>query len=264
MISVWTEVDRRRVYARAWLSEAHAVDAPPIVLVHGLGVSGRYMIPTAGRLAPHARIYAPDLPGFGRSAKPPRPLNVEECADALAAWMRANNLTGAALIANSFGCQVVVDLTLRHPSLVGRAILIAPTIDPARRTPWQQVARFLLDIPREPLSLIPIALWDYFTAGILRGLRTLSHALQDRIEEKLPHMDVPTLVVCGERDPIVPRDWAEQAARLLPAGKLHVIPGAAHAVNFNSPEELVRVALPFLRDGRREENRMREADAVSG
>ena len=250
------------MYARAWLSKAHAVDAPPIVLVHGLGVSGRYMIPTARILALHGRVYAPDLPGFGRSAKPPRPLNVAECADALAAWMRANNLTGAALIANSFGCQVVVDLALRHPSLVERAILIAPTIDPTRRTPWQQVARFLLDIPREPLSLIPIALWDYLNAGILRGLRTLSHALQHRIEEKLPHMNVPTLVVCGERDPIVPRDWAEQAARLLPAGRLHVIPNAAHAVNFNSPEELVRVALPFLRSRECEGNSMKEEGAV--
>lgn len=234
------------MFARAWLNDAPATDAPPVVLVHGLGVSGRYMIPTAWRLAPHARVYAPDLPGVGRSARPHRALNVAESADALAAWMRAHDLSQCVLIANSFGCQVVVDLALRHPALIRRAILVAPTIDPARRTRRQQFARFLLDIPREPLALIPVALWDYLTAGLLRVLRTLGHALQDRVEEKLPRVRVPTLVVCGERDPLVPRDWAERAARLLPSGALHVIPGAAHAVNFNSPEELVRVILPFL------------------
>jgi len=252
MISIWTEVDGRRMHARAWLGGARGDSTPAVVLVHGLGISGRYMIPTAQRLAPHARVYAPDLPGFGRSVKPPRPLGVEESSEALAAWMRANGLTRAALVANSFGCQVVVDLAARHPALVERAVLIAPTVDRARRTRWHQLTRFLLDIPREPPALIPIALWDYLTAGVSRIWRTLGHALRDRIEEKLPHVRVPTLVVSGGRDPLVPHDWAAHVARLLPAGQLHLIPDAAHAVNFNSPEELARVTLQFLRDGRRE------------
>ena len=49
---------------------------PAVVLVHWLVVSSRYMLPVAERLAPYYRIYAPDLPGFGKSAKPPRVLDV--------------------------------------------------------------------------------------------------------------------------------------------------------------------------------------------
>ena len=57
---------------------------PPVVLVHGLGLSGRYMLPVADRLAPRYPVYLPDLPGFGDSAKPARALDVSGLADALA------------------------------------------------------------------------------------------------------------------------------------------------------------------------------------
>jgi pimeloyl-ACP methyl ester carboxylesterase len=60
-----------------------------VVLVHGIGVSSRYMTPIAIELAATCKVYAPDLPGFGLSAKPSRILDVPALADALAAWMRA-------------------------------------------------------------------------------------------------------------------------------------------------------------------------------
>jgi pimeloyl-ACP methyl ester carboxylesterase len=53
---------------------------PAIVLVHGLGVSSRYMAALARELAPFYRVHAVDLPGFGRSEKPPRPLGVVDPA----------------------------------------------------------------------------------------------------------------------------------------------------------------------------------------
>lgn len=56
----------------------------------------------------------------------------------------------------------------------------------------------------------------------------------------------PTLGVRGARDPIVPQRWAEEAARLLPRGRLVVIPGAAHSITFHAPLELTRVIRPFL------------------
>lgn len=81
-----------------------------MVLVHGLVVSSRYMVPTLERLAPYHRVYAPDLPGFGKSDKPPRVLNVAELSDSLVAWMEKIGLKSAALVGNSFGCQIIADL----------------------------------------------------------------------------------------------------------------------------------------------------------
>jgi len=108
--------------------EPVSVDAPTVVLVHGLSVSSGYMMPTAVRLAPHCHVYLPDLPGFGRSPKPPHILNVVELSDALAAWMQAMKLPSATFLGNSMGCQIIVNLALRYPECINRAILGSGTL----------------------------------------------------------------------------------------------------------------------------------------
>jgi 2-hydroxy-6-oxonona-2,4-dienedioate hydrolase len=226
-------------------------EAPVFVLVHGLGMSGRYMMPTAERLAAHGRVYVPDLPGFGRSGKPRHALSIAELADSLAEWMAVNSIKGPVLVGNSLGGQVIVDFALRHPQRLVAAVLVGPTIDPEARNVSTQVFRLLVDILREPLGLYWMGLTDYLRAGIGRVLRTLRHALADPVLEKLPLIRVPVLIVRGGRDPIVPQRWVEQAAQLIPDARLVTLRDAAHAVNFNSPEALTREILSFLRDLRR-------------
>jgi len=67
--SAWTSIDGLRMHARV----SQGPGSPAMVLVHGLVVSSRYMVPTAERLSPHHPVYVPDLPGFGKSDKPPVP-----------------------------------------------------------------------------------------------------------------------------------------------------------------------------------------------
>ena len=160
-------------------------------------------------------------------------------------------LEGAALVANSMGCQVVADLAARRPDLAGWVVLQAPTMDPRGRSVPRQAARFLLDVFREPPSLVLVELRDYLSAGTWRGWRTLRHALEDRIEENLPRVRVPALVVGGSRDPICPQHWAEEVARLLLHGRLVVLPGAAHAANFGAPARFAGLILDFLERERR-------------
>ena len=119
-------------------------------------------------------------------------------------------------------------------------------MDPCARSALIQIARFLADGPRERPSLIPKHLADWFRAGIPRALGTFRHALEDRIETKLPHVRVPTLVVRGSRDPIVPQWWAEEAARLLPRGRLAVLRGGAHATNYSTPGPFARLVRDFV------------------
>jgi 2-hydroxy-6-oxonona-2,4-dienedioate hydrolase len=218
----------------------------PLVLVHGIGVASRFMVPIAELLAPYHRVYAPDLPGFGKSEKPSHALNLVELTDALAGWTRATGLDSVAFLGNSFGCQIVADLALRYPELVERMVLQGPTMDPRAHTAWQQVARWLRNSRQEPLSHGLISAQEYPRCGLRRLIKTFQYALDDRIEEKLPHVRVPVLVVRGSRDTIVPQQWAEEATRLLPMGSIAVIPGAPHTVVYDAPLELTRVVLPFL------------------
>ena len=243
--SNWTRVDGQLMHARV-SAEPAAEGGPAVVLVHGLIVSSRYFVPLAERLAADYRVYAPDLPGYGKSAKPSQVLNVPELADALAAWMRAVGLDRAVLIGNSFGCQIVVDFGVRYPDRITRAVLLGPTVDPSARSAPRQVARWLWDVPREPRSLGLVIARDLSDMGPRRALSTFRYMLRDRIEEKLPQLRVPALIMRGTRDPTVPQRWAEEAARLLPLGRLVVIPGAAHTLNYNAPLEVARVVHPFL------------------
>jgi len=224
-------------------------NSPALILVHGLVVSSRYMVPIAELLSAHFRVYVPDLPGFGKSGKPPHVLSLVELSNALAAWMQEAGLERAAFLGNSFGCQVIADLSARHPALIERAVLQGPTMDPQGRSALQQIGRFVLDMPREPLSLLAIELLDFLSAGTVRSWRTFRYALDDRIEEKLPNMGVPTLVVHGSQDRIISQRWAEEVTSLLPLGRLVVIPGAAHTANYGWPLEFAREVQTFLSDG---------------
>ena len=227
-------------------------EAPNVVLVHGIGITSRYWIPTLVRLGLDFHVYAPDLPGFGKSGKPERTQTLTELADWLATWMRTCDLEGAALIGNSFGCQIIAETVVRHPALAGRIVLQGPTTDPGGNSAWEQLRRWQRNNPNEPFTHKIVSMRDYADCGLRRIWETWMISLADHIETKLPHMNLPALVVRGSRDPIVPQSWAEEATRLLPQGRLVVIPGGRHTVNFSSPIEFVRVLRPFLRGERSE------------
>lgn len=218
----------------------------PIVLIHGLVIASRYMLPTARALVPLCSVYAVDLPGYGWSAKPRHPLSIAQLADALAEWMQALSIRQADFVGNSFGCQILASLAVRHPSRVHRLVLQGPTIDPEARSLMRQIGRLIQNSRRESPGLGSLMLRDYWQAGIRRIVATIRMALRDRIEERLPQITAPTLVVRGEHDPLVPERWASRVTDLLPCGKLVTLPGCAHTINYTAPDAFVRAMRPFL------------------
>lgn len=223
-------------------------DGEPLVFVHGIGVSGRYLLPTAVRLAPHFRVCVPDLPGWGRSEKPRRALGVRGSARALAAWMDAVGIERAAFLGNSMGCQTLVELAVTAPQCVERLVLVGPTVDAAARSFARQALRLARDTLSEPPSLTAIVVRDYALYGPRRFVATMRSALNDRIEEKAPDVRAPTLVVRGERDVIVSQSFAEEVTARLPLGELAVVPDAPHAVNYAEPLALARLTSSFLNE----------------
>ena len=77
--------------------------------------------------------------------------------------------------------------------------------------------------------------------------------MQDPIEEKLPLLNVPVLVVRGEHDAVAPLPWVKLVAELIPSSTYVVVKGATHAITFSSPGKLARIALPFFGDKRKVE-----------
>ncbi|MCD1145620.1 alpha/beta hydrolase [Kocuria sp. LUK] len=235
-------VDGRAVEVRGTFDRGR----PAVVLVHGIGVSGEYFLPLAAALAADRDVYALDLPGYGTAPGPRRPLSVPELARVLAGTVRALELRAPVLVGHSMGCQVVVDAVAGDPGLCAGWVLLGPTVDASARGPLRQAWRLLRDTLREPPATNRVILRNYLRMGPVRYLRTVRTMLADRIEADLPRCAAPGLVVRGARDPIAPRRWAEQLARLAPRAGCLEIPAAAHAVQHTRPQELAAACAPFL------------------
>ncbi len=247
--SLWTTVDGCRVHAFASpallpLSPLPA-DRLPVVLVHGFGVSSRYFVSTAQRLATSLAVYAPDLPGHGKSDTPHQPLDIPQLADALIAWMDQACLRRVSLVGNSMGCQIAVDAAVRYPDRVDRLVLIGPAGDPAARTVTAQFLRLLRAAPYERFSLNLILMVDYLRMAH-RLIPEFRAMLRYPLEDMLPYVAAPSIVARGEHDPVAPLQWCEQVCDLAGSDRLVVVAGWGHAVHYSAPRRLVEAIRPFL------------------
>jgi 2-hydroxy-6-oxonona-2,4-dienedioate hydrolase len=223
-------------------------DEAPVLFVHGLGVSTTYFVPALRTFAAEYAVAALDLPGFGRSDDPRRPLGIVELARVVGEWAAAIGAERAPVVANSMGCQVALELAAERPGLVRALVLAGPTPDAAARTLARQFGRLVLDSLREPPRLTATVAFDYlFRAGPVRTLRTARLMLGHAPEEYAARVQAPTLVLRGERDPIASRRWVEELAARLPNGRVAVIAGAAHAAHYSRPAAVLAAARPLLR-----------------
>ncbi|WP_231554517.1 alpha/beta fold hydrolase [Arthrobacter sp. L77] len=243
----WTTIDGVDVFYR---ESPAPPDAPVMMHVHGFGLSGRYLLPTAERLSDEFHTLVPDLPGFGRSGKPIDPLDVPDLAHAAARFLDDRQVTSATLVGNSMGCPVICEFAYRYPERLDRAVLVSPAggvnNQPLRRA-VRQLAR---DGTREPVGMIRVAAPDYLRFGVPSTVRMFRALTRYPSLDRLLALKVPTLVVIGDRDPLMPNpDRIREVASSTDNHVLVVIiEGAAHAINFSNPGELAHVIRQFMAD----------------
>jgi 2-hydroxy-6-oxonona-2,4-dienedioate hydrolase len=244
LVSLWSDVDGCILHSRA--SNLPQSSAPlPVVCVHGFGISSSYFVPLAELLATEFNVYAPDLPGHGRSQSPAMPFDIPQMANALVRWMDVVGLRRASVVGNSMGCQIAVDAAVRYPDHIARLVLIGPTMDPSARNLPELFRRFAIAGMYERLSLTKYVIADYSRMA-LRLIPELRFMLRDRIENKLPRVRAPSILVRGEHDSIATQAWVEEVGRLICAECIVVIPGRGHAVHFSAAEQVVHAITPFL------------------
>ncbi len=219
----------------------------PIVLVHGLGVSADYWVRVGPWLAARGyRVLAPDLPGFGGSPGRAGGLAVRAQADAIRAWALGLGLPPAVYVGHSLSAQSIIEMAAAYPAAVAGIVLAAPTGDgPMLRRLTHQAIGLLRDIPRESLLLASMVGSAYLLAGPLRVLRTwLLGARHDPLPV-LERVSAPGIVIVGERDPVVNREFAARIAAALGSRPPIAIPGAAHAVMFDRTGAFNRALADF-------------------
>jgi pimeloyl-ACP methyl ester carboxylesterase len=259
-----------------------AGSGPPVVLLHGLGATNASMLPTLRDLSRDHRVIAPDLPGFGDTDKPIRPLHAAFFAEWLASFLAELGVERAHLVGNSMGGRVAIEAGLRHPELVDHLVLLAPSPAFLRGREWVRVVRLL----RPEMAVVPLPLphsWvtrdmrrmfsrparlspEWYDAAADEFLRVFdsvrgricffSAARQIYLEEphrkpggfwrRLPELDRPALFVWGERDRLVPAKFAEHVTRALPDAASVVLPDCGHVPQFERPDETHRLIREFL------------------
>lgn len=227
----WLIVDDLPLYHRFDIDAGPQTSA--LVHVHGFGISGTYLEPTAALLAARHRTYVPDLPGMGRSHRPERPPEIADLARSLVSYCDAVDVERATFIGNSLGCPILLEVAASFPERIERVVLVSPAGGPNNQPMPRAIKQMAFDAPREPIGLLPIAVRDYLNFGLVRGWSLFKAMTRYPSLERLGGLTVPTLVIAGERDPLVRIDRAHVFDG-LPHVQIVRVSGA-HALNFSHP-----------------------------
>ncbi len=242
---------------------------PSVVLLHGWGLHGGVWQSTVDALKGNFQTLQVDLPGFGHSPALARPERLEAIAAAVAEAVPP----AAVWVGWSLGGMVALAAAAARLGRPRALVLVGTNARFVQDPGWSH------GVAREVLDGFASALAEDYRATVLRFLalqaRGSQHAREElrRLREEvfvrgeparpalegglailaradlrdaLNAIDIPVLVVQGERDTLVPAPAAEFLAQRLPQGRLARLPGAGHAPFISHPEAFLQVLQGFL------------------
>ena len=261
--------------------EAGPRDAPPVLLLHGLGATNASMLPLLADLSRDHRVIAPDFPGFGASDAPRWRYRPGDLARWLAAFQEAVDARPAALVGNSMGGRVAIEAGLLAPESVSRMVLLCPS--PAFRRMRQFVPLVKMLPPDAVVMRLPIGhravvmgtramfsrpdrlsreWYDAAADEHQRVMRSYRHrraffaALRqiyleeafgaDGFWDRLPMMSTPALFVWGDRDRLVPASFERHVVDAIPHAQSVVMHDCGHVPQFEHPQQTAEVTRAFI------------------
>jgi len=206
---------------------------PEVVAVPGLAVAN-YLEPAVCALGAWTRAHLVELPGFSGSGEPPHPLDVPQFADAVGQWLTASGIDRVVLVGHSSGTQVAARVAASPVPSVRAVVLASPTMDPRFRSMRRVLLAWRRNHALEPPSLDEQHTPERQRAGLRRVRHALRVHLADPLEDVVPQIRVPVLVLYGDQDRLCTEEWARQLSRLAPDGRFCTMPGA-HSFMWTAP-----------------------------
>jgi pimeloyl-ACP methyl ester carboxylesterase len=265
-------------YRRAYVK---AGTGPVLLLIHGIGDSSDSWRPVLEQLAEHHTVVAPDLLGHGRSEKPRADYTVAGYANGMRDLLSVLEIDRATVVGHSLGGGVAAQFAYQFPERCERLVLVGSggvgrTVSPLLRVAAVPGAEALMPLLGTP----PVKLLSRLGAGLLRFLDT---ALGRDAEEMLAVFDalpntearrailrtlrsgvdwqgqvitmldraylaegVPTLIIWGRRDAIIPLGHGRLAHLAFPGSELEIFDEAGHFPHHTDPARFVRIVRQFV------------------
>jgi pimeloyl-ACP methyl ester carboxylesterase len=232
---------------------------PAILFIHGTGGSGKVWFNQMRRFESQYRVIAPDLPGYGRTPLPESIRSNDDYPEFLLAMMDVLGISKAVLVGNSMGGRVALQLALDHADRVAGLVLVnssglklpdLPTANVRDLSPAEFASRLFYRTPDRPSSRAALA--ERFVDSPEQQqaretmLRLTAGPLRKDMQGRLSEIQVPTLVIWGEGDRIIPPAYGEAFASAIPDAKLAVIPRAGHVPMLERPGAVNEAMAPFL------------------
>jgi len=233
----------------------------PIVVLHGWGLSASSFEPLVAELKKHHfQVFAPDFPGFDSLHIPTEPLTLADYADFFDSYLRKHHIEKPILIGHSFGGRVALKYQYAYPTNITALILTgAPGFTPVFRKKLAlfislaKIGGTLFSLPLLYRLKDRVRLWyyyvvgarDYYQAeGVMR--ETFKNVVKEPLVTCMQNVRVPTLLVWGAKDLIVPVPIAEKMKETIAHSRLIIVPDGGHNVSYTSPKEFVSSIYDFL------------------
>ena len=241
---------------------------PPLVLVHGVGMSAAFWRPQLFALAPHRMVVAYDMLGHGEAPLPPVKPSLDDYADQLQGVLNGLGLGRVALVGHSMGALVVLHHALAHPERVERVVAMnavycrspeqlaavqarAADLESGRTAEGrrQTLARWFGD-PAPP-ALGPVAAW---VDAALAGVDFVGYARTYRLfassdaahRGRLGGLAMPALFLTGTLDANSTPAMSAAMASEVPDGRVVSLAGERHMMSLASPGAVDPVLAGFL------------------
>lgn len=225
----------------------------PLVFFHGAGTMEGFDF--AGPWTGKFRVILPYHPGFGESGDDPTFTDIHDYVMHYLELFDALRLDTFNLVGLSLGGYLAAKFAVEHGHRVRKLALIAPVgvADPNHPT------RDLLAVPGEQIPELLVSNFDVlkkylpdkpdidFAAARYRETTTFARIMWERLADEkfmryLPRLKMPTLILWGEEDKVIPVQQTEIWRKLLPNAEIRVFKGAGHLVNIEKPEAVDAIA----------------------
>ena len=250
--------------------ETHG-EGDPLVLIMGLGGGSSLWWRQVAFFSPEYQVITFDSRGVGRSEKPDTPYSMDMLVDDAAGLMETLGIASAHVYGVSMGGMVAQELALRHPKLVSSLVLGATTCGGRHAVMADQdtLQRLFSIMTLSPAEVVKVSTSVTFSAGFIEshrdrvkewllkgaesppsstGFKRQAEAVA-RFEtyDRLPQIRVPTLILAGTADQLIPVENSRLLASRISGAELVLFEGAGHGYLWEAEEEANRVVFDFLR-----------------